>query len=281
MVSLGSLLVNGPKWGATTVVHNFTAQATKGGSTVPLTVEVIPVKGMYRIYFRAINDYQKSDSDDFGAVPAEDYGAGPGTSNNWIDCWNSGNRTSTAHEDSHRLYAYTQYGQSANDNPVWRYTTGFDSDDKAKFDYKNNGTTVISSNNRMKADNNNRGWYYYDIPVKCEGDYDTGLQTNETKPGTDLYNKYGYGPLPGATLLIFFNNEGSNTRHRVNQNDEPGIPLGDDADLETWVLFDPSRDPVFNVYNDKPRIENVTYTIYSDIELFTWRIEYGLHNIHG
>lgn len=296
----GKIMVTGTP-ALTTVVHEFyvtpkTDPADRDGNTIgqiPVSVEVMPTKQNYRIYFRAINDYQEGNDDEFlhlsnYTLPSESQSTGS-TNNNWIDYWNHEDRTSNEigyNNYRHRIYAYTQYGQDANTQPVWAYTTGFGGwDDKFKYQNPENDEVITTSTGIypiMTADVNNPGWYYYDIPVRCKGVYNTELQTEATKPGTDLYKKYGNGPLPGATLLIFYNDEkNGQSRHRVNQNNAPGIPLGDDSDNETWVLYDPSREPVYTVYNDKPVIEDVTYTIYSDKAFSEWWHDYGNCNIHG
>ena len=275
------------KAASTTLIYEFDIESkleyNNRNETESLKIEVMPDKSKYRIYFRAINDYQATDNDEFlhynNYVLPQEY-SGTGNNNaNWIDYWDNANRSSqSASNSNHRLYAYTQYGQEANTQPVWKYTSDFNSTDN--FTYKYNGEDKGSKNPYMTSDSNNPGWYYYDIPVKCEGNF--VLPQNATNPSDEIKTKYGNGPLPGATLLIFYSSEG---RHRVNYDNMPGIPLGDDNDNETWVLFDPSRDPLYTVYNDKPTIENVVYTVYSDQSFTGWRCEFGssisYHNLHG
>ena len=280
--SEGTIIVAVDKFDDTTVSHFFEASSAKGDERIPLEVEVIPVKGSYRIYFRAINEYRGDNNDEFKGVPVEDASDENDTeaNANWIDYW-CGSENNKPTPDSHRIYAYTQYGQDPQTEPVWEYTYGFNGGKNDTFTYKDlSGKEISKSSNRMIADNYNKGWYYYDIPVTCQG---YGMHTEKLPGGTEgdnIKKKYAYGPLPGATLLIFFSESGEDNPHRVNQHNEAGIQLGDDDDNETWVLFDPSRDPVYNVYNDKPRIEDVTYTIYSDVEFKTWRHDYGKNNIH-
>ncbi|MDE6301689.1 MAG: hypothetical protein K2M19_08235 [Muribaculaceae bacterium] len=280
----GVIKITGAHPSSTTVVHTFKVHSDDPDvEDIYLSVELMATSNVYRVYFRAINDYQATDADKFGSVPAESNGTGT-TNNNWIDYWDSTNRKkNTPSDEAHALYAYTQYGETPNDQPVWRYTYW---DSGSKFHYYNSDTNADlgEKTNYMTGDTYNPGWYYYDLPKRCKGDYDTSKQTDLTKPGTTLYDKYGNGPIPGATLLIFHS---ADSRHRVNFENEPGIPLGDYNDGESWVLFDPTRDPVYNVYDDKPVIEDVTYTVYSNVAMTGWRNDFGCYdgggtpNIHG
>lgn len=255
----------------TTVVHSFVVKAREKLDGFPediyVNVEIMPKKENYRVYFRAINDYHTSNDAEFGTVPAEQTTTGT-TGNNWNDYWTN-----------HYLYAYTQYGETPNKMPVWRYTSdyGFTS---TEFSYKNPTTNEEFRKHtpEMTKDAGNPGWYFYDLPVSCVGNYvregDADDATAEQK------KKYGNGPLPGATLMIFYSNNGDPDIHRVNQNKDAGIPLGDYNDYESWVLYDPTRDPVYNVYDDKPIVVNTQFVVYSDTKFTKWENYYGGNYIY-
>lgn len=276
--SSGKIYITEVNYPTTTEIHSFifTPDNTLYASyATSASVDVMSSKDKYRVYFRAINDYQSSDDDMNWDVPEEFTGTGLNNLN-WKDYWS----TSTSPvPGNHMLYAYTQVGEEPLTMPVWEYTGAYGKDtemtyEKSNTDVENLDETLYGKrNNNMKGDASNPGWYYYDIPVFCQGIYN-----EKGNPTVEEEQKYGNGPLPGATLLIFHNDGTSGTRHRVMQNEDPGIPLGDDNDNETWVLYDPSRDPVYNVYNDKPRIVNSTYTIYSDTEFAGWQNTYGTGN---
>ena len=282
------------KAASTTLIYEFDIESkleyNNRNETESLKIEVMPDKSKYRIYFRAINDYQATDNDEFlhynNYVLPQEY-SGTGNNNaNWIDYWGTDYTSSTPTNDRHRLYAYTQYGQAANTQPVWLYTAPFNGvppDNGTQYWYfrytdSDTGYDYGEKPADMTGDTNNPGWYYYDIPVRCNGT----PYLNANEQSESIKEKYSKGPLPGATLLIFYSTDG---KHRVNYDDMPGIPLGDDNDNETWVLFDPSRDPLYTVYNDKPTIEDVVYTVYSDQSFTGWRCEFGSskssHNLHG
>ena len=76
------------------------------------TVRVIvrPPIGDYRIYFRAINDRSKykggNSSDNFKGILSE------GGTNNWSDGWNEDANDTSAKPDNHRIYVYTQIGET-------------------------------------------------------------------------------------------------------------------------------------------------------------------------
>ncbi|MDE5968674.1 MAG: hypothetical protein K2G64_06180, partial [Muribaculaceae bacterium] len=282
--SSGKIYITEVNYPTTTEIHSFIFtpdNSTYESYATSASVDVMSSKDKYRVYFRAINDYQSTDGQMDWDVPAEFTGTGS-YNDNWIDWWNRTGDGKEPQGEYHKIYAYTQYGEEANTMPVWQYTGPWG--ESTTITYEKSNTDVENLNeslygeriNHMIGDASNPGWYYYDIPVFCKGNY---IKPGTTDATDDQKKKYGNGPLPGATLMIFYNDaEDVYTRHRVMQNDEPGIPLGDDNDNETWVLYDPTRDPVYNVYNDKPRISNVTYTIYSDIKMTTWENKYGKNN---
>ena len=121
------------------------------------TVRVIvrPPIGDYRIYFRAINDRSKytggNNSDNFKKILPE------GGTNNWSDGWNeNAEDTSVPQPDNHRIYVYTQIGETE-DAPTgkgWIFTEGTD----------RNGWP----GDKMVADETNTGWYYKNFPENAQ-----------------------------------------------------------------------------------------------------------------
>ena len=285
-VNSGILEITGTP-ASTTIVHDFTIthHETADGTTEEyMTVEVMPKSTYYRVYFRAINDYTNSNDEEYLAksnyiLPAEQTTTGmSGTS--WIDYWNTvrGNETLGSSHGKHYLYAYTQYGENAGsvgDMPVWEYTNGYNNNSLYQYKttggadlYKADGTTKWNVTPELLADANNPGWYYYDLPKSCQGKF------NDKTVSDDVKGKYEKGPIPGATMLIVHNGDGDDIRHRVNFHEEPGVPLGDDSDDETWLLYDPLREPVYNVFSDKPIVVNTTYTVFSDTRFNGWTRNY-------
>ena len=149
--------------------------------------------------------------------------------------------------DRHRLYAYTQLGETLGEIPadVWPFTAGFPGDE-------------------MTADNTNTGWYYKDLSATME-------VTNNA--GQNAVKKM---VKPGETLLIFDNKEHAITSHRCTHHMEPGIPLFDYEDREGWIVYDPSSSPEYRIYDEKPTIIDVDYTIYTRKEIAAWCHMFGM-----
>lgn len=104
----------------------------------------------------------------------------------------------------------------------------------------------------MVADNTNVGWYYKDFPKDAQS-----KSTEFGATGTRTIK-------PGETLIMFSNNTNTNwgfTLHRCPHHLEPGIPLFDYEDKEGWIVYDPTSDPTWNIYDDMPTIENINFTI--------------------
>ena len=112
----------------TTTIHEFKVIPQNETTDVKYkTVRVIvrPPIDDYRIYFRAINDRSKytgdHSSDNFKGILAE------GGTNNWSDGWNKdANDTSDPQPDNHRIYVYTQIGETedAVTGKGWLFTYG-------------------------------------------------------------------------------------------------------------------------------------------------------------
>ena len=80
---------------------------------------------------------------------------------------------------------------------------------------------------------------------------------------------------------MFSNNTNTNwgfTLHRCPHHLEPGIPLFDYEDKEGWIVYDPTSDPTWNIYDDMPTIENIDFTIYTQFQTYGWFNVYGAAN---
>ena len=222
------------------------------------TVRVIvrPPIGDYRIYFRAINDRSKynggNSSDNFKKILPE------GGTNNWSDGWNEDAKdTSDPITKNHCIYVYTQIGETE-DAPTgkgWIFTKGTE----------RNGWP----GEEMVADETNTGWYYKNFPENAQN----VSYTNEA-------DKEGPRTIkPGETLIMFSNNtylDQGYSLHRCPHHLEPGIPLFDYEDREGWIVYDPTSDPIWHVYDNMPEIEDIEYKVYTQFALFGWYKVYGI-----
>ena len=222
------------------------------------TVRVIvrPPIGDYRIYFRAINDRSKynggNSSDNFKKILPE------GGTNNWSDGWNEDAKdTSDPITKNHCIYVYTQIGETK-DAPTgkgWIFTKGTE----------RNGWP----GEEMVADETNTGWYYKNFPENAQNvSYTNGAD----KEGPRTIK-------PGETLIMFSNNtylDQGYSLHRCPHHLEPGIPLFDYEDREGWIVYDPTSDPIWHVYDNMPEIEDIEYKVYTPFELFGWKKVYGI-----
>ena len=252
----------------TTTVHYLTVQpkeSAKGFNFVKkIKVTVKPAVGNYRINFRAINDrthYKGGNGTDNyeGTLEEKKEGTYNGTkgNTNWADGWFESawdeNRIYTSQPDNHYVYVYTQIGETTGtqaNSPVWKFTGNWPGD-------------------KMNPDNTNVGWYYKDFKkdVKAEN---TDFGATGTKP-----------IKPGETLIMFSNNYNQNvgyTLHRCPHHLEPGIPLFDYEDREGWIVYDPTSDPTWNIYDAMPTIENINFTIYTRFQTYGWFNVYGVAN---
>ena len=220
----------------------------------PIKITVKPAVGNYYIYFRAINDRTPYNDKNGNRVENNYNGTlEEGGTNNWNDGWYDssweGNHD-IPHESNHFLYAYTQIGETTTkpDGPVWKYSEKWPGD-------------------KMKADYANPGWYYMY--------YDINAVQKSTEFGAEGKRKI----KPGETLLMFNNNFNQGigyAAHRCPHHLEPGIPLFDYEDHEGWIVFDPTTDALWQAYDEKPEIENIKITIYTQSEIYGWFIEYGI-----
>ena len=243
----------------TTTVHEFKVKPknpTAGVEFETIRVLVSPPIGDYRIYFRAINDRSKytggKNTDCFTAIMPE------GGDNNWYDGWDNDGGKNTAKENNHHIYMYTQIGETSAGTSTltqkrWIYTKGIASKDEWPGE-------------AMKADNTNKGWYYKDFKVDMEP-----VVKKETTENRFI--------KPGETLIMFNNNQDLDlgyTLHRCPHHREPGIPLFDYEDREGWIVYDPTSDPVYHIFDDMPDIEDLKITIYTEKKTMGWYKEYGI-----
>lgn len=251
----------------TTTVHYLTVQpkeSAEGFNFVKkIKVTVKPAMGNYRINFRAINDrahYKGGNGTDnyegtLEEKKKETYNGTEGNTN-WADGWydlKDKDRVYIPNPDSHYTYVYTQIGETTGteaNSKVWKFTEHWPGD-------------------KMVADYTNVGWYYVDFKENAESKY-----TEHGAQGVKTIK-------PGETLIIFSNNtnkEQGYTLHRCTHHLEPGIPLFDYEDREGWIVYDPTSDPTWNIYDAMPTIENINFTIYTKFPTYGWFKVYGVAN---
>lgn len=264
----------------TTTTHTFTVKSigvdgTKKQIEQQIRVTVRPPVGPYRIYMRAINDLawtkDASSLNEFqhsNMLDEEAYND-PKKNNNWRDGWwvqegADWSNDYSSHDDFHKVYIYTQIGETKADGTKdentaeWYFTGGW-------------------PGSSMTADNNNPGWYYYSIAhnATSKGNNNKG-QAQTTAEKTIK---------PGQTLLIFSNGTYTGTGyqpHRFTHHNDPGITLFNYEDREGWYLYDPLSDPYYRVYDKKPTVVDVEYTIYTKgRKINGWYCLYGVNNSAG
>lgn len=252
----GTFTVTATEDPVTTTIHEFTVLSKDGSKSQDVRVTVSPPIGDYRICFRAINDRSKytgnKNTDRFMAIMPE------GDDNNWYDGWDNDGGKNTAKEDNHHIYMYTQIGETSEGTSTltqkrWIYTKG----DASKDEWPGEA---------MKADNTNKGWYYKDFKVNMEPVVKKGTTENR-------FIK------PGETLIMFNNNQDLDlgyTLHRCPHHRAPGIPLFDYEDREGWIVYDPTSDPEYHIFDDMPEIEDLNITIYTEKKTMGWYREYGI-----
>ena len=250
----------------TTTVHYLTVQPKESAESFnfvkKIKVTVKPAMGKYRINFRAINDrthYKGGNGTDnyegtLEEKKKETYNGTEGNTN-WADGWYDlkDKNDRIPNPDSHYTYVYTQIGETTGteaNSKVWKFTEHWPGD-------------------KMVADYTNVGWYYVDFKENAESKYTehgaTGVKTIK----------------PGETLIIFSNNTNTKlgyTLHRCTHHLEPGIPLFDYEDREGWIVYDPTSDPTWNIYDAMPTIENINFTIYTKFQTYGWFKVYGVAN---
>lgn len=253
----GTFTVTATEDPVTTTIHEFTVTSKDGSMPQIVRVIVRPSIGDYRIYFRAINDRSKYNggdgSDNFQGILPEGV-----ETNNWSDGWNEDVNDKSAKPDNHRIYVYTQIGETedAVTGKGWIFTKG--PADK-------NGWP----GEEMVADMSNTGWYYKNFSKDAKNvSYTNGADVEGPKT-----------IKPGETLIMFSNNtylDQGYSLHRCPHHLEPGIPLFDYEDREGWIVYDPTSDPIWRVHDDMPEIENIEFKVYTQFELFGWYKVYGI-----
>lgn len=265
----------------TTTTHTFTVKSigedgTKKHIEQEIRVTVRPPVGPYRIYMRAINDLawtkDASNLDEFqhsNMLDEEAYNNNSKENNNWRDGWwvtdgADWSKDRSSHVDFHKVYIYTQIGETKADGTKdentaeWYFTGGW-------------------PGHSMKADNNNPGWYYYSIAHNAM----SGSNNNKGQAQTTAEKMI----KPGQTLLIFSNGTYLSTGfqpHRFTHHNDPGITLFNYEDREGWYLYDPLSDPYYRVYDEKPTVVDVEYTIYTKNKKITaWYSRFGVNNGAG
>lgn len=286
----------------TTTTHTFTVKSLNkiNGKNMEqqIRVTVRPPADHYIIYMRAINDlvWCNGDNNDeymHSLMLDEDTNVGTGNNNNWRDGWWEdkdakaqwgSDKSKLSHNDYHYVYIYTQIGETNADgskdenNTEWYFTKKYDktadkrttvSHDKDMNEYKGEWWP----GDMMTADNNNPGWYYYSIPVDAQS-----VGVNKDGKAQKMIKS-------GQTLLIFSNGTflavGFQS-HRFTHHNDPGITLFNYEDNEGWYLYDPTCDPYYRVYDVKPTVVDVEYTIYTKRhEISGWYVDYGVANGGG
>lgn len=243
----------------TTTVHTFRVHSkdlyNRNNKYRDIKVTVRPPVDNYRIYFRAINDRSsnkdKFNTNQFQGILEEYYGTGD-NNNNWNDSWRGEGWDNKIQTSRHNVYIYSQKGE----------TTGT-AIPKEDVWYFNNRYKDL---NGMTGDTNNPGWYYKDMDFNAKGyrrDKGDGQETTPIKPG--------------ETLMIFysFNNDGADL-HRCPQHMAPGIPLFNYEDREGWILYDPTTDPYYRIFDEKPIVKDINYVVYTKKEVLGWAFKFGV-----
>lgn len=251
----------------TTVVHYFKAWSkeynpkTRGREERQIKVTVRPPVGDYRIYFRAINDRSLNNgqygTNQFQGILPEYDGTGK-DNNNWNDSWRGEGWDNLIHKDRHNIYIYSQKGETPGTaiptSDVWYFNNRYDEP------HEHNNAS------RMTGDENNPGWYYKDMDINAKGyrwDYGNGTEATPIKPG--------------ETLMIFysFNNDGADL-HRCPHHMAPGITLFNYEDREGWILYDPTTDPYYRIFDEKPIVKDINYVVYTKKQVLGWEFRFGV-----
>ena len=259
--SNGKFTVEAENNPGTTVVHYFKAWSkgnnpkTSGREERQIKVTVRPPVGDYRIYFRAINDRSSNNgkygTNQFQGILPEYDGTG-NNNNNWNDSWRGEGWDNWIQKDRHNIYIYSQKGETPGTaipkEDVWYFNNRYNNPD------------------HMTGDENNPGWYYKDMDINAKGyrwDYGNGTETTPIKPG--------------ETLMIFysFNNDGADL-HRCPHHMAPGIPLFNYEDREGWILYDPTTDPYYRIFDEKPIVKDINYVVYTKNKVLGWAFRFGV-----
>ena len=240
----------------TTTVHTFRVHSKDSYNSNykyrDIKVTVRPPVDNYRIYFRAINDRSSNNgkfkTNQFQGILDEYYGTGD-NNNNWNDSWSWDNKMQTSR---HNVYIYSQKGETTG--------TAIPKENVWYFNGRYNNPSG------MTGDTNNPGWYYQDMDFNAKGyrlDKGDGQETTPIKPG--------------ETLMIFYSfiNDGADL-HRCPQHMAPGIPLFNYEDREGWILYDPTTDPYYRIFDEKPIVKDINYVVYTKTKVLGWAFKFGV-----
>ena len=246
----------------TTTVHTFQVRSRDSYSGNyeyrDIKVTVRPPVDNYRIYFRAINDRSsnngKFNTNQFQGILPEYYGTGD-NNNNWNDSWSWDN---VIQKSRHNVYIYSQKGETTG--------TAIPKENVWYFNNRYSEPHQHSNASRMTGDTNNPGWYYKDMDFDAKGyrwDYGDGTETTPIKPG--------------ETLMIFYSfiNDGADL-HRCPHHMAPGIPLFNYEDREGWILYDPTTDPYYRIFDEKPIVKDINYVVYTKKKVLGWAFKFGV-----
>ena len=279
-VANGTFTIKATSNPQTTTTHTFTVKSIEKYKDAdgnekymeqPVRVTVRPPKGNYFIYMRAINDLAKTidasnleEFDHSDMLDEEAYNNSE-ENNNWRDGWCADWKIDRkSYKDSHKVYIYTQKGETNSDGTK---------DENVAIWYFTGGWPGVS----MTADNNNPGWYYYSIAHDATSGFNNGQGDAKTTPQKMI--------KPGQTLLIFSNGtytDKGHQPHRFTHHNDPGITLFNYEDNEGWYLYDPLSDPYYTVYDEKPTVVDVEYTIYTKRDgISGWYCQYGVNSSDG
>ena len=246
----------------TTTVHTFRVHSKDSYNSNykyrDIKVTVRPPVDNYRIYFRAINDRSsnkdKFNTNQFQGILPEYYGTGD-NNNNWNDSWSWDN---VIQKSRHNVYIYSQKGETTG--------TAIPKENVWYFNNRYSEPHQHSNASRMTGDTNNPGWYYKDMDFDAKGyrwDKGDGQETTPIKPG--------------ETLMIFYSfiNDGADL-HRCPHHMAPGIPLFNYEDREGWILYDPTTDPYYRIFDEKPIVKDINYVVYTKKEVLGWAFKFGV-----
>ena len=261
--SNGKFTVEAENNPGTTVVHYFKAWSkgnnpkTSGREERQIKVTVRPPVGDYRIYFRAINDRSSNNgkygTNQFQGILPEYDGTG-NNNNNWNDSWRGEGWDNWIQKDRHNIYIYSQKGETPGTaipkEDVWYFNNRYNNPD------------------HMTGDENNPGWYYKDMDINAKG-YRWDKQPYDENDNVKI--------KPGETLMIFysFNNDGADL-HRCPHHMAPGIPLFNYEDREGWILYDPTTDPYYRIFDEKPIVKDINYVVYTKNKVLGWAFRFGV-----
>lgn len=252
----------------TTTVHTFRVHSkdlynNSNYKYRNIKVTVRPPVEDYRIYFRAINDRSSNNgkygTNQFQGILDEYYGTG-NNNNNWDDSWRGEGWDKWIQKDRHNIYIYSQKGETPG--------TAIPTSDVWYFNNKYNEPHEHDNASRMTGDENNPGWYYKDMAFEAKG-YRWDKQPYDENDNVKI--------KPGETLMIFysFNNDGADL-HRCPHHMAPGITLFNYEDREGWVLYDPTTDPYYRIFDEKPIVKDINYVVYTKKQVLGWEFRFGV-----